>query len=324
MEQKAFKSKHLLAPEYDNEVAALLFKYSDNMAELMKLDPNPAKEMLLGDNSVQPDGRLTLTSPFDGQKVTLFEYRPDVAVEEPLPVVFFIHGGNFISGTGDMQGAGMKLIANENLAKVYSLEYRLATQAPFPAALHDAYAALEYIHDHAAELAIDRDRIVIFGESAGGGLAACLALYTRDQGKIHPCGQVLTYPMLDCRTETADSLYDDPYCGEIFWTRNYIKLGWDMLRGQQDISGDMLPYYSAALAPSLAGLPETFITVGTLDLFVHEDIDYARRLIASGIKTELHVIPGVYHGFDLLQADTPQTKEYIRLRTKTIKQMFNQ
>lgn len=321
MEQKAFKSKHLLAAEYDNEVAALLFKYSDNMAELMKLDPNPAKEMLLGDSSVQPDGRLTLTSRFDGQEVTLFEYRPDVAVEEPLPVVFFIHGGNFISGTGDMQGASMKLIANENRAKVYSLEYRLATQAPFPAALHDAYAALEYIHDHAAELAIDRDRIVIFGESAGGGLAACLALYTRDQGRIHPCGQLLTYPMLDCRTVTADSHYDDPYCGEIFWTRNYIKLGWDMLRGKQDISSDMLSYYSAALAPSLAGLPETFITVGTLDLFVHEDIDYARRLIASGVKTELHVIPGVYHGFDLLQADTPQTKEYIRLRTEAIQRM---
>ncbi len=216
------------------------------------------------------------------------------------------------------------VLTNGVQAILVSVNYRLAPKAPFPADLHDAYSGLEYIHDHAAEFGADPTRIVILGESAGGGLAARLALYNREHGRVPLKGQVLTYPMLDCRTGTDKDPMPDTYAGQLVWTPAYNRLGWETLLGGQKLSAKELPYYSVALATDLSKLPPAFIAVGTLDLFCMSCLHYTARLSCAGVNTELHTIPGVFHGFDLLVPDSPQTKLYNELRISQIKRMIGE
>ena len=136
------------------------------------------------------------------------------------------------------------------------------------------------------------------GHSAGGGLAAALALLVRDRGKHQLAGQVLVYPMLDSRTGTAQAPVDNPLAGEFMWTRAANRFGWDALRGAEPIPTERIGHYAPALAASLDGLPPAFIAVGALDLFAEEDAAYALRLARAGVPVELHVYPGGVHGFD--------------------------
>ena len=134
------------------------------------------------------------------------------------------------------------------------------------------------------------------GESAGGGLAAALALLARDRGEYSIAFQHLIYPMLDDRTGTETP---HPYAGEYLWTPANNMFGWSALLSVAPGSAGVSPYAAAARAADLAGLPPAFIATGALDLFVEEDIEYARRLIRAGVPVELHVYPGAFHGFDL-------------------------
>jgi acetyl esterase/lipase len=177
------------------------------------------------------------------------------------------------------------------------VDYRLAPETPHPGPVEDCYAALKWLYTHADELGVDPKRIAIGGASAGGGLAAALGLLTRDRGEVPLVFQLLIYPMLDDRTVTTTDPH--PYTGEFIWTAEANRFGWRSLLGQEPGGPDVSPYAAAARAESLAGLPSTFISVGALDLFLEEDIEYARRLIRAGVPTELHVYPGAYHGFNL-------------------------
>lgn len=134
------------------------------------------------------------------------------------------------------------------------------------------------------------------GESAGGGLAAALALLARDRGDYALAFQHLIYPMIDDRTCVSDD--PNPVTGEFIWTRHNNHFGWSALLGEAPGGPDISPYAAAARAKDLAGLPATFISTPTLDLFVDEDIAYARRLMRAGVPVELHVYPGGFHGFD--------------------------
>jgi len=208
-----------------------------------------------------------------------------------------IHGGGYVIGSADMTAPQSKAIAAALGCFVVSVDYRLAPETAFPGAVEDCYAALKWLHGQAAALGVDPTRIAIGGESAGGGLAAALAVLARDRGEVAVCFQCLTYPMIDDRTVTRPDPH--PFVGHHLWTPTQNRFGWAALLGRDPGGDDVSPYAAAARTPDLAGLPPALIVVGALDLFLEEDIEYARRLMRAGVPTELHVYPGAYHGFDL-------------------------
>lgn len=211
------------------------------------------------------------------------------------PALLHLHGGGYVLGSAFGNDAAQAALAAELACVIASVEYRLAPEFPHPTPVEDAYAALKWLHDEAASLQVDRSRIAVGGESAGGGLAAALALLARDRGEVPLVFQHLIYPMLDDRTVTAEL---HPFAGEFRWTPAQNRFAWTALLGQEPGGADISPYAAAARAEDLSGLPPAFISVGALDLFIDEDIEYARRLIRAGVPTELHVFPGAFHGFD--------------------------
>jgi acetyl esterase/lipase len=184
-------------------------------------------------------------------------------------------------------------MAHELKIVVASVEYRLAPEHPFPAPLEDCYAGLAWLSACADERGVDRARIAIGGPSAGGGLAAGLALLARDRGEVPVRFQLLVYPMIDDRNATPSSrAITDPKV----WNRHANEVGWNAYLAGRAGADDVSPYAAPARATDLAGLPPTYINVGDLDLFLDEDLAYARALMAAGVPVELHVYPGAFHG----------------------------
>jgi acetyl esterase/lipase len=207
-----------------------------------------------------------------------------------------------------------------NLAKrtgvpVASVDYRLAPEAPFPGPQEDCYAALSWLARNSAELGIDPRRIGVTGESAGGGLAAAVAHMARDRGGPKLAAQILVYPMLDHRVGGESDPWRNRHTGEFVWTRESNQFGWEALRGDYPARDARKAWFSPSLADDLSALPPTWIGVGSLDLFLDEDLDYARRLIDAGVPVELHLYPGAFHGFNMLE-DARVTKDFSRDLTK--------
>ncbi|WP_437419260.1 alpha/beta hydrolase [Stutzerimonas chloritidismutans] len=228
------------------------------------------------------------------------------------PSIYYIHGGGFVLGKPEMADDQLADLAQVLGAWVVAVDYRLAPEHPFPAPLEDCFAGLEWLIEQAESLGIDPQRVTLMGHSAGGGLAAALALLARDSGLPALAGQLLVYPMLDCRTGTPAAPRDNPTTGGFAWTAEANRFCWRCLQGQQALDEYTLGYLSPALATNLAGLPPTFIAVGALDLFFEENLDYARRLSGSGVAIELHVYPNVTHMFDLSpSSQTTRCKEAI-------------
>ncbi|MBO9518844.1 MAG: alpha/beta hydrolase [Porphyrobacter sp.] len=214
--------------------------------------------------------------------------------------ILHIHGGGMIVGTADRAVADKPALALEHDCVVVSVDYRLAPETPFPGPQEDNYAALLWLVANAASLGVDPARIVVMGESAGGGLAASLALMTRDRGGPRLAGQVLIYPMLDWRTGGPEDRYKNRHTGEFVWTREKNRFGWEALRGGYEAVDAQKGWFSPALADDLSDLAPAYISTGALDLFLDEDLDYTRRLIDCGVQTELHVYPGAIHAFEMV------------------------
>ncbi|MFV8816536.1 alpha/beta hydrolase [Haliea sp. E17] len=240
-----------------------------------------------------PDVRVLLFTPCAGRKVR--------------PLYFHIHGGGFVLGSADMSVAQCTAIAEDLDCVVASVDYRLAPETVFPGNIEDCYAGLSWVYRHAGSLGIDPQRIAVGGESAGGGLAAALALLARDRGEIPIVHQQLVYPMLEDR-EPAQR---HPCTGEFGWTRASNAYGWRSLLGCEPGGAGVSPYAAAARAASLRGLPSTFIGVGSLDLFLESNLEYARRLSREGVPVELHVYPGAFHGSDVV-AQARLTQQHLR------------
>jgi len=240
-------------------------------------------------------------------------YEPAEPGTAPRPGYVHIHGGGYVLGTPDMSDGSNRNTVLKFGCTIASVDYRLAPENPAPAGLEDCYSALAWMHDHAAELGVDPKRIAVGGESAGGGLAANLAILARDRGQYPVCFQYLDCPMLDDRT----CLNADPHplVGEFIWDLANNSFGWGALLGTDPGLPGVPDYAVAARCDDLTKLPPAFIAVGTLDLFVEEDMDYARRLIRAGVPTELHLITGAYHGFNASGADTAPTRQHAYLRT---------
>lgn len=230
------------------------------------------------------------------------------------PVLYYLHGGGFVLGKPEMADDQLAELARAMDALVVAVDYRLAPEYPFPAPLEDCFTGLQWIIDNAELLGVDPRRITLMGHSAGGGLAAALALLARDRRLPALCGLLLVYPMLDCRTGTPASPWANSTTGMFGWTADENRFCWRCLQGQQPVDDASRGYFSPSLAADLRGLPPTFIAVGALDLFLDENLDYAQRLSQAGVALELHVYPGVTHMFDLLpSAQTTQCKDAIRL-----------
>ncbi len=230
--------------------------------------------------------------------VPLYVYNPP-SHNRSRGAILHIHGGGMVMGSAEMSKMSMPGMALANDAVAISVDYRLAPETPFPGPQEDCYAGLQWLIENVAELGVDPNRIVVMGESAGGGLAAALAQMVRDRGDYKFAGQVLIYPMLDHRTGGAGDRFKNPTTGEFIWTPGRNQFGWESLRGSYAADDQRKGWFSPSLADSLASLPPTFIMTGSLDLFFDENLDYTRRLCADGVLVELHVYPGGIHAFNL-------------------------
>jgi acetyl esterase/lipase len=239
-----------------------------------------------------------VTGPAGAPDVRVLIFTPP-SLKAPMPGYLHIHGGGYVAGTADATSVRNQELAAATGALVVSVDYRLAPETPHPGPIEDCYAALKWLHANAEALGVDPGRIAIGGESAGGGLAAALALLARDRGEVPIAFQRLIYPMIDDRTGTAADRAPNPFTGEFVWTAASNRFGWKALLGQEPGGPDVSPYAAASRAESLAGLPPTFIGTGALDIFLDENLEYARRLLRAGVPTELHVYPGAYHGFQI-------------------------
>lgn len=271
---------------------------------------------LTGDRSLTI-GRKLMSTPQPGAMAAGIDRRTDLVPasgEQPaVPVVIYdrpgrsrpsgallwIHGGGLVMGA-PAAGDGMcSRFAAELDVVVVSVDYRLAPEHPFPAGLHDCFAALEWLHANAGPLGIDPARVVVGGDSAGGGLAACLAQLAHDRGGPAICFQLLQYPMLDDRTALrtdADALT---------WNNTSNRYAWSAYLGHPVRADEPRPYASAARRADLAGLPPAWIGIGTIDLFHAESIEYAARLEAAGVPCDVHVVPGMYHAAERIVPKAP-------------------
>nr|WP_301287343.1 alpha/beta hydrolase [Sphingobium sp. OAS761] len=241
-----------------------------------------------------------------GHDVPVRVYTPAGAAG-PLPLIVQIHGGGYVMGSHRISHAANLATAAAVDAVIVAVDYRLAPETVAPGSVEDCYAALNWAVERAEALGIDGARIAVRGESAGGGLAAALCQLARDRGGPAIIHQNLIYPMLDdrtCITRQPDHL------GAFVWTPQANSFGWRSLLGTEPGGASVPPYAVPARAESLAGLPPAFIAVGALDLFLAEDMDYARRLIEAGVAAELHVYAGAYHGFDML----PDAEPVLRMK----------
>lgn len=239
--------------------------------------------------SVRVEERLLPGAP-GAPQVRALVYLPKTSGGK-RPALLDIHGGSYVLGFPEMNDLRNRLLSKQFGAVVVSVDYRLAPENPFPAALDDSYAALQWLASTANELGVDPYNIVVSGDSAGGGIAASLALLARDRGEIPLKAQILIYPNVDDRPYTVLDQSCEPGTGAPSNPTAAMYLG---RQASQDVSA----YAFAARAESLAGVAPAFIAVGDVDGLVEQDIAYARRLIQAGVPTELHIYPGAFHGFD--------------------------
>ncbi len=271
--------------------------------------------------------KVTIDSP-QGKKINMYVFRPKNYKEgEKTPVVYFIHGGGYHFGNTSMDESKIQGVADGCNVTVVSPDYTLTLDPDYkyPMELEEVYAGLLYVYQHADELNVDKDNIIIEGESAGGGLTARLGLYNKDKGEVPLKGQVLIYPMLDYRTGGKDDIYNNEFAGEFIWTKENNVYGWgNLIKGQdKELTDEEMIYFSPAVATveQLKGLPQTFMIVGSLDLFCDEDMDYAQKLMEAGIFTELYVEPGVPHAYEYAEW-TPQADRFFAMRDAATARML--
>ncbi|MEP6478903.1 MAG: alpha/beta hydrolase [Rhodoglobus sp.] len=257
---------------------------------------------------------LVVPGPEGAPQVSLRVFQP-ANLTAPAPALFWVHGGGLVIGSPEQDDRTNIAFARELGITVVAVRYRLAPNNKAPAAVEDAYAGLLGLVAHAAELQVDVDRIAIGGASAGGGIAAALALLAHDRGEVTPAFQLLVYPMLDDRTTHRTDIGARDVRA---WNPKSNRFGWRSYLGDAVGGADVSPYAAAARREDLTGLPPAWVGVGTLDLFHDEDLEYARRLNAADVPCELFVVPGAFHGFDALYPKAPITATFWREQAKAL------
>ncbi|MGP3533699.1 alpha/beta hydrolase [Microbacterium sp. RD1] len=294
-------------PPFDPELEAVLVTLAD------QLPPTITPEMidvLRADTALQPLDDLLAevgverddqTIPgYEGESITVSVLRR-TGRTGPGPGIYHTHGGGMVMGDRFLGLVQFLPWIVEFDAVVVTVEYRLAPEFPDPYPVEDCYAGLLWTAEHADDLGIDPDRLLIGGASAGGGLAAGTALLARDRRGPELAGQVLIYPMLDDRDSSVSTLQIQ---GVGVWDRTSNITGWTALLGERRGTEDVSIYAAPARATDLSGLPPAFVECGSAEVFRDEDVAYATALWHAGVQAELHVWPGGFHGFDIMAPHT--------------------
>lgn len=253
----------------------------------------------------------------DGATLPLRWYRR-AGQPSPGSAVLYLHGGGMILGLdelGVLYDAAARTYVAASGVPLLLVDYRIAPEHRHPVPVEDCYAALGWLAEHAGELGADPARLAVMGDSAGGGLAAGVCLMARDRSGPPIAQQLMIYPMLDDTTAAPDPAV----APMLTWSHDDNTTGWAALLG--DGGADVSPYAAAARARDLAGLPPAYIDVGDLDLFREQDVDYARRLAAAGVPTELHVHPGCPHAFEWLAPEAAVSQRVIADRVRRLRSL---
>lgn len=238
--------------------------------------------------------RISIPSP--GGRMKLLILRPAIHANPPgrTPGILWLHGGGYAVGMAGMVYMSRAL----NLVKKYGAvvaapEYRLAGRAPYPAALEDCYAALQYLKAHSDELGCDPDRIMVGGESAGGGLTAALCMYARDKGEVKIAFQMPLYPMIDDRdTESSRNNHG------ISWNTKRNHAAWKLYLSK--VVGEPPPYAAPSRQTDYSNLPPCYTFVGDREPFYCETLAYVENLQKSGVPAQVDVYSTGFHAFDML------------------------
>jgi acetyl esterase len=255
-----------------------------------------------------PEGVTTVDRTIagvDSNEIPIRVYSPPRQDGAPVPAVLFIHGGGFVVGDLDTEHAGAASTADALGVVVVSVDYRLAPEHPFPSGLEDCYAALLWLAKESGELGVDAERIAVFGQSAGGGLAAGLALLARDRGGPSLCFQLLGIPELDDRLETPSMV---AFTETPMWNRPSAERSWRYYLGE-GANGDTSPYAAPARAEDLSGLPPAYVSTCEYDPLRDEGMIYALRLLQAGVSVELHQFAGTFHGSTILPAEVSRRQQ---------------
>ena len=283
-------TRHLLDPQLHVLADAPDVAFTSEM--LTEFRAQRASEVILADYDRLSVTREEVTITLAGAPdIPCLLYRPAEQAGTTAGYLH-IHGGGYIIGSAEGSDLMNALTASKLGIVVLSVDYRLAPEDPIPAPLDDCYAGLAWLHEHARDIGVDPERIGIGGESAGGGLAAALAILARDRGEHAICHQHLTYPMLDNLTGSPGH-ERDPLVGEFVWTREKNQFGWASYLGDAPAIAPQVP----SRVERYEDLPPTWMFTAALDLFRDENIEYAQNLLAAGVPTELVVYPGACHGF---------------------------
>jgi acetyl esterase/lipase len=278
--------------------------YLEAVPEFSLADYEYAREisegLVSGGPVYEPANPLTLQDvmipgPVGAPEVRVRVYTPEGA-EGPLPGMVYLHGGGWITGTIEAFNNDCLRIADLANVVVVSVNYRVAPEDRYPAAIEDCYAALQWTTKQASELGIDPARIGIGGESAGAGLSACLAILARDRGGPAVSFQYLGVPALDDKLEqkSAVEFLDTPLL-----PRSEVEVAWSSYLGDLYGTDDVPAYAAAWRATDLSGLPRAYIYVAEFDPLRDEGLAYAQRLIHAGVQVELSHYPGTFHGAHL-------------------------
>lgn len=294
-------SGHLVDPGLRDylRIFPILDLHSGNLAAVRSLWSEMTSLGAVPEQAPVSRERIEVPTEGGGSSQAALLYRPETHSSRLRPAMFNIHGGGYVMGGPELNDLGNITVCEVHDCVVLAPSYRLAPETQFPGAIEDCYAALAWLFDNAETLGVDPSRIVVSGESAGGGLAAALMLMVRDRRRYSPAGQVLFYAMIDDRTGTSRE-GSSPYLGEFIWPPRFNRFGWTSLLGSEAGGKAVSPYAAAARADDLTGLPPTFIATGALDLFFEENVEYGKRLAKSGIPLDMHVYPGAFHGFELV------------------------
>ncbi|GAA1380918.1 alpha/beta hydrolase [Pseudonocardia kongjuensis] len=238
--------------------------------------------------------RTFRTRADDGAELALHWFHQ--AGTSPGSAVLYLHGGGMIMGSVALYDAPIARHVAATGVPFLAVEYRYAPEFPHPVPASDCYAALMWLAGHAESLGVDPGRIAVMGDSGGGGLAAAVAILVRDRSGPAPARQILVYPMLDDRTTEPD-----PAIASLCtWSYEDNATGWGALLGAAAGGPDVAPSAAPARLTDFSGLAPAYIEVGAIDVFRDECVGYARRLLAAGVDTELHVVPGAPHAFDAI------------------------
>jgi acetyl esterase/lipase len=231
-------------------------------------------------------------------------HRPPTSGTGPRPAVLWMHGGGHVIGSPMQDDGVCRHLARELGAVVAAVDYRLAPEHPFPVALHDCHDALVWLAERPE---VDEARVAIGGASAGGGLAAALALLARDRGVVRPTFQLLSYPMLDDRTVLRTDVDETSFR---LWNNRANLFGWQSYLGAEPGGDGVDPLAAPARCEDMSGLPPAWIGVGDLDLFLDEDLAYAARLREAGVPCTVDIVEGAFHGFDRVRPGAQVTLDF--------------